>query len=73
MIGHTDSQDTDDFNMELSKNRVTTVQNYLVNKGVAKSRIRIFWKGETDPIATNNTEEGRENNRRVELLILTDE
>jgi len=73
MIGHTDSQDTDDFNMELSKNRVTTVQNYLVNKGVAKSRIRIFWKGETDPIATNNTEEGREKNRRVELIILTDE
>jgi type IX secretion system PorP/SprF family membrane protein len=73
MIGHTDSQDTDDFNMELSKNRVTTVQNYLVNKGIEKSRIRIFWKGETDPIATNNTEEGREKNRRVELIILTDE
>jgi OOP family OmpA-OmpF porin len=59
--------------MELSKNRVITVQNYLVDKGVAKSRIRIFWKGETEPIATNNTEEGREKNRRVEIIILTDE
>jgi OOP family OmpA-OmpF porin len=45
----------------------------LVDKGVSKSRIRISWKGETDPIATNNTEEGREKNRRVEIIILTDE
>jgi outer membrane protein OmpA-like peptidoglycan-associated protein len=73
MTGHTDSQDTEGFNMELSKNRVTTVQKYLVDKGVSKSRIRISWKGETDPIATNNTEEGREKNRRVEIIIITDE
>ena len=73
ITGHTDSQAPDEYNMELSENRVKAVQNYLVSKGISKSRIKIDWKGETEPIATNNTEEGRENNRRVELLILTDE
>ena len=73
ITGHTDSQAPDEYNMELSENRVKAVQNYLVSKGISKSRIKIDWKGETEPIATNNTKEGRENNRRVELLILTDE
>lgn len=73
MIGHTDSQAPDEYNMELSENRVKAVQNYLVSKGISKSRIKIDWKGETEPIATNNTEEGREKNRRVDLIILTDE
>jgi type IX secretion system PorP/SprF family membrane protein len=73
ITGHTDSQAPDEYNMELSENRVKAVQNYLVSKGISKSRIKIDWKGETEPIATNNTEEGREKNRRVELLILTDE
>jgi len=73
ITGHTDSQATDEYNMELSENRVKAVQNYLVSKGISKSRVKIDWKGETEPIATNNTEEGREKNRRVELIILTDE
>lgn len=73
ITGHTDSQAPDEYNMELSKNRVKAVQNYLVSKGISKSRVKIDWKGETEPIATNNTEEGREKNRRVELIILTDE
>ena len=73
ITGHTDSQATDEYNMELSENRVKAVQNYLVSKGISKSRVKIDWKGETEPIAKNNTEEGREKNRRVELIILTDE
>ena len=73
MTGHTDSQAPDEYNMELSKNRVKAVQNYLVSKGISKSRIKIDWKGETEPIASNDTEIGRERNRRVELIILTNE
>ena len=73
ITGHTDSQAPDEYNMELSENRVKAGQNFLVSKGISNSRIKIDWKGETEPIATNNTEEGREKNRRVELLILTDE
>ncbi len=73
MLGHTDSQAPEDYNLELSKNRVTAVKEYLSNKGISNLRMKIDWKGETEPIATNNTEEGREKNRRVELIILTDE
>jgi len=70
MIGHTDSQAPHNYNLDLSENRVKTVQKYLVDKGIIKSRIKIDWKGELEPIAPNNTELGREKNRRVELIIL---
>lgn len=71
--GHTDNVDSHSFNMELSKNRVKAVKKYLVDKGINKSRIKIDWKGESDPIATNDTEEGRRENRRVQLIILNNE
>jgi len=73
MIGHTDSQAPHNYNLDLSENRVKTVQKYLVDKGIIKSRIKIDWKGELEPIAPNNTELGREKNRRVELIILQNE
>jgi type IX secretion system PorP/SprF family membrane protein len=72
LIGHTDSEDTQEYNLELSKNRVRAVQRYLSSNGVSNNRITIDWKGEEFPIADNNTKEGREKNRRVELKILNE-
>jgi len=69
LIGHTDGMGSDAYNMDLSMRRVTTVQRYLVDKGVAQTRLAIDWKGEREPIATNDTAEGRAENRRVELII----
>ena len=72
LTGHTDSQNTDEYNLTLSENRVKAVQEYLSDKGILKSRITIDWKGETIPIKDNVTEQGREENRRVELKILNE-
>jgi type IX secretion system PorP/SprF family membrane protein len=73
ITGHTDSQADFQYNLELSKNRVTSVQKYLKSKGIRKSRIKIDWKGENEPIADNRTVLGREINRRVEIIILNNE
>jgi type IX secretion system PorP/SprF family membrane protein len=72
LTGHTDNEDSDEYNLNLSRSRVETVQEYLLKKGITKSRITINWKGEREPISDNNTEEGREINRRVELEIIND-
>ena len=72
LTGHTDSQNTDEYNLTLSENRVKAVQEYLSDKGILKSRITIDWKVETIPIKDNVTEQGREENRRVELEILNE-
>lgn len=68
--GHTDDQGKDDYNMKLSKNRSETVSNYLQLFGIDKKRLVTKGFGETKPIATNDTEEGRAQNRRVELIKL---
>ncbi len=65
--GHTDNVGSNKDNMTLSKNRAKSVVEYLIAKGIDTSRIRYVGYGETKPIADNNTEEGRERNRRVEL------
>lgn len=72
LVGHTDNEDSHAYNLALSKSRVKAVQNYLSSNGVVRSRITIDWKGEDFPIADNNTKEGREKNRRVELQILNE-
>ena len=69
IVGHTDSQGSDSYNQKLSENRATAVMNYLVQKGVPTSQLTAFGKGETMPIADNNTAEGRELNRRVEFIL----
>ncbi|HBS59503.1 MAG TPA: hypothetical protein DEA44_09570 [Firmicutes bacterium] len=69
LVGHTDSRGSDEYNMDLSMRRVKTVQRYLVSQGVAETRLAVDWKGEREPIATNDTDEGRAENRRVELHI----
>lgn len=65
--GHTDSIGTDRYNMGLSLRRADTVRSYLVNKGISADRLVTKGYGESQPIASNDTEEGRFQNRRVEL------
>lgn len=69
LVGHTDSYGSDEYNIDLSRRRVQTVQRYLVDKGIAEYRLTIDAKGEREPIASNATDEGRAENRRVELSV----
>lgn len=68
--GHTDSMGSDSYNMNLSQNRAKSVKNYLVNQGVESGRLTARGYGEEQPIASNDTAEGRAENRRVELKVL---
>lgn len=67
--GHTDSKGSDEYNMNLSRRRADTVRTLLVQRGVADSRFEVVGFGKTMPIATNDTEAGRQKNRRVEIKI----
>jgi len=67
--GHTDSKGTDVYNMDLSNRRAMAVKNLLVQRGIVDSRIEAVGYGETLPVATNDTEAGRQRNRRVEIKI----
>ncbi len=68
--GHTDNVGTDEYNQQLSENRALSVYNYLVNKGVSENRLTYKGYGESDPMAENDTEAGRAQNRRTEMKIL---
>jgi OmpA-OmpF porin, OOP family len=68
--GHTDNQGDFDLNLKLSKDRAETIKKYLVEKGIAKNRIKTKGFGSTMPIASNAQEITRSKNRRVELTIL---
>jgi outer membrane protein OmpA-like peptidoglycan-associated protein len=67
--GHTDSQGQRQYNMDLSKKRADAVRDQLVSRGVAQDRIKAVGIGPDRPIASNNTAEGRANNRRVEIIV----
>ncbi len=73
IVGHTDSVGTDSYNMALSHRRAYAASAYLQSKGIAASRITALGRGETEPIASNSTEEGRQLNRRVEVAIYASE
>ena len=65
--GHTDSVGTDAYNQKLSERRAAAVKAYLVSKGIPASKITTIGKGESQPVATNKTAEGRQKNRRVDI------
>ena len=71
--GHTDATGSEIYNLRLSQKRAASAMAYLVEKGIAATRMRSAGYGETRPLASNETEEGRERNRRVELNIRTPE
>ena len=69
IAGHTDNVGKETSNMVLSKKRSEAVKTYLTEKGVDPSRMIVEYYGEMKPIADNETEEGRQKNRRVEMTI----
>ncbi len=69
VVGHTDNVGSDTYNMALSEKRAASVSNYLNTLGVSGSRLSIQGRGKTEPNASNDTESGRQMNRRVELAI----
>ena len=70
IIGHTDNVGKDAANQKLSEGRANEVMKDLIDRGIAADRIEAEGRGESQPIDTNDTEEGRQNNRRVEIEIL---
>src|SRR5690606_36001162 len=65
--GHASAEGSEEYNMQLSKDRANAVKNYLVNSGVSANNVEVIGYGETQPIASNATEAGRQQNRRVEF------
>ncbi len=70
VYGHTDSTGSDVFNQRLSEQRAATVMNYLISRGVPAARLRSQGFGETMPVASNDSIDGRARNRRVEIKIV---
>jgi outer membrane protein OmpA-like peptidoglycan-associated protein len=73
IIGHTDSNGSDSYNQTLSESRSNSVTTYAGQNGIARLRLTPIGKGESDPIATNETDDGRSLNRRVEFVITANE
>ena len=69
VIGHTDSTGSESYNQSLSERRASSVRNYLTQNGINGERVLSVGRGELEPAATNQTAEGREMNRRVELFL----
>lgn len=69
-VGHTDAIGSDAYNQRLSVRRAEAVKAYMVNQGVPADRIRTEGRGKSEPVATNDTPEGRAQNRRVEVTVV---
>lgn len=69
LVGHTDSQGSDEYNLDLSRRRADAVAVYLESRGVSTTRVQTSGRGETEPVASNDTDPGRQQNRRVEVAI----
>lgn len=70
IVGHTDSTGSDQYNQTLSENRAQSVQQYLQARGVIQQRLSAYGKGEHEPVASNASEDGRRQNRRVEIIVV---
>ena len=70
--GHTDNVGTDDYNQQLSENRANSVRDYLIHEGINSSSVAARGFGEGQAVATNDTAAGRQENRRVELIVSGD-
>lgn len=73
IVGHTDAQGSDSYNQDLSARRALAASRYLGARGVVSTRLRTSGRGEMEPIATNDTEYGRSQNRRIEVAIIANE
>lgn len=71
--GHTDSKGSEEYNQKLSERRASSVANYLKMQGIDSSRLTTVGHGETAPVASNDTDAGRAENRRVEVAITANE
>jgi outer membrane protein OmpA-like peptidoglycan-associated protein len=71
--GHTDATGSDEYNLELSRDRASSVSNYVAGLGVIATRFTTMGYGESQPIASNDTSDGRQQNRRVELAIMAND
>ena len=70
VVGHTDSDGDASYNQQLSEGRANAVSSILIARGVPQSRLQAFGRGESQPLASNLTPEGKAQNRRVEIVIL---
>jgi outer membrane protein OmpA-like peptidoglycan-associated protein len=73
IYGFTDSTGSDEYNQTLSEQRAASVKNYLASRGLSTTRLKVIGLGETDPVSSNDTVEGRSENRRVEFTIVANE
>jgi outer membrane protein OmpA-like peptidoglycan-associated protein len=73
IVGHTDATGRDDYNLELSRRRARAAADFLSAQGVARGRLRTEGRGESEPIAPNESEADRQLNRRVEVAIYANE
>jgi outer membrane protein OmpA-like peptidoglycan-associated protein len=73
IVGHTDAQGDDAYNQRLSERRAASAAAYLTQQGVPSVRVRTAGRGETEPVAANDSETGRQQNRRVEVALYANE
>ena len=68
---HTDNRGSDEYNQKLSQERAQSVVDYLISKGISTDRVIAKGYGKSQPVASNDTDEGRQQNRRTEFKILS--
>ena len=73
IVGHTDGVGSDSYNYDLSERRSRAAADYLIARGVDRDRVRTVGRGETEPVSSNDSETGRQRNRRVEVAIFASE
>ena len=70
VAGHTDNTGSAEYNQQLSERRAESIRDYFMSRQIPPVRIQTFGRGEMDPVASNDTSEGRRQNRRVELILV---